>query len=95
MSMLQDKFSFTSLRIGTLFCLYLGFVCISCSEPTEGCIDALASNFELEADIDCCLIEQECCCNYPILDLNLFYKGRAEDALSDPTTNIDLSLIHI
>lgn len=70
------------------FCTVL--LCFSCADPEVGCIDALASNFDLEADQDCCLVEEECCCNFPSLTLNLFYKGTAADTLTQAATNIRL-----
>ena len=71
------------------FCIAAGVT--SCTEPEEGCLDVLASNFEIDADSDCCTDDsEECCCNYPSLRLNLFYKGTATDTLSDANTNIRL-----
>ncbi len=87
MSMLLDKLGLISLCI---FLCSLVLICISCQELTEGCTDSFASNFSISADEDCCRIEEECCCRYPSLSLNLFYKGRAEDSLSQVSTNIRL-----
>ncbi len=46
----------------------------SCYEKKSGCLDALASNFSIEADEDCCdgspLVDDVCCCTYPDLVIN-------------------------
>ena len=63
----------------------------ACTEPEEGCIDVLASNFELDTDIDCCRDEdEECCCTFPSLTLNLIYKLNEMDTLGDAMTNFRL-----
>jgi hypothetical protein len=87
MSKLLDKQKALSLSI---FLCSLVLICFSCQELTNGCTDSFASNFSISADEDCCLIEEECCCTYPSLTLNLFYKGRAADTLSQSSTNIRL-----
>lgn len=43
----------------------------SCYEKKEGCLEVLASNFDLEADINCCENENDCCCEYPVLTLSI------------------------
>ncbi len=88
--MLQYKPSSFSLRNLTLFFFCFVWICLSCADPEIGCIDALARNFDLEADQDCCLVEEECCCTFPSLSLNLFYKGTATDTLTQAATNIRL-----
>ena len=88
--MWQDNSFFNFQRIGALVFIYLVLISISCADPEEGCIDVLARNFDLEADLDCCLVEEECCCTYPSLRLNLFYKGTATDTLGQAATNIRL-----
>lgn len=87
MSMLLDKQKGISLGI---FLSSLILICISCQELTNGCTDSFARNFSITADEDCCIVEEECCCAYPSLNLNLFYKGRAADTLSQSSTNIRL-----
>jgi hypothetical protein len=51
----------------------------SCYEQKEGCLDVLASNFQLDADIDCCRKNNDCCCNYPQLSLNLKHEIEGEN----------------
>jgi len=64
---------------------------LNCTETEEGCIDVLADNFEINADDDCCAdTQEECCCTFPDLRLNLFYKGVAADTLSNAASNIRL-----
>lgn len=89
--MLLVKLPFNSLILGAICFCNLVLICISCAEPEVGCLDALASNFDIEADQDCCLIEEECCCTFPSMSLNLFYKGTETDTLSDAATNIRLA----
>ena len=72
-----------------LICL-LSILIYSCSEPTEGCIDVSARNFDVSADVDCCRKPPECCCQYPTLSLNLFYKLTGEDTLANMSTNFKL-----
>lgn len=52
---------------------------VSCYEQKEGCLDVLASNFQLDADIDCCRKNNECCCNYPQLTLSLKHQIEGEN----------------
>ncbi len=74
--------------------LTLILICIAgfyaCSEPDMGCLDALSSNFDLEADQDCCVRADECCCTYPNLSLGITYKLTSQDSLDDPRTNFKL-----
>ncbi len=41
-------------------------VMMSCIEPEEGCLDPLASNYEVAADVDCC-------CSYPVMNVNVLH----------------------
>ena len=50
-----------------LFLLFLSVFTWSCYEQKEGCLDVLATNFQLDADVDCCRKNEECCCQYPKL----------------------------
>ena len=50
-----------------IFCLY------GCFEPQEGCLNIQASNFDFDADRDCC-DEESCCCEYPSLILDVVHK---------------------
>ena len=59
--------------ISLLTLLSLIFLLQSCYEAKEGCLDIKASNFDFDADIDCC-IEEECCCIYPSLTLDVVHK---------------------
>ncbi len=63
------------LAIFLSFALGLG----SCYEQREGCLDALASNFEIDADVNCC-------CEYPALTFTLKH-------LYD-TINFDLNRVY-
>lgn len=69
-------------------------VCIlsRCTDPVEGCLDITSSNFEVDADVDCCRKVDECCCDYPSMTLNLFYKLRAADSLVTIATNTNFRL---
>lgn len=59
-------------RSSTIFLLLGGLVGIfGCYEKKEGCLDVLAGNFSLEADIDCCENADNCCCEYPMLSFSL------------------------
>ncbi len=45
----------------------------SCYENKEGCLDIKATNFDFDADEDCC-DEEACCCEYPSLTLDIAHK---------------------
>lgn len=62
----------------------------NCAEPAEGCIQIAASNFDVSADIDCCRKEGECCCTFPAMSLNFFYKLNTGDTLANPATNFKI-----
>ncbi len=47
--------------------ILLIFLCPSCSEKTEGCLDIEALDYNVAADVDCC-------CTYPELVLNVSHK---------------------
>lgn len=55
----------------SLCVLLLSVFVASCYEKKEGCLDVFASNFALDADINCCKDKQDCCCNYPKLTLSI------------------------
>jgi hypothetical protein len=44
---------------------------LSCYEKKEGCLDVLAANFNLEADVDCCSDPDGCCCEFPQLTFSI------------------------
>lgn len=44
------------------------FLCDSCVEPTEGCLDEFSSNYSLFADKEC-----EDCCTYPNFNISTSY----------------------
>jgi len=67
-----------------LIFLSLIFLTQSCYESKEGCLDIRASNFDFDADNDCCL-EDECCCEYPSLTLDIVHK-----LFKDSVENFDL-----
>ena len=52
-----------NLRIGLLSIL-MAVLLSACYEPTEGCLDVRATNFDLDADEGCAD-----CCTYPELSL--------------------------
>jgi len=60
----------------------------SCYNNKEGCLDIKASNFDFDADRDCCQ-EEECCCTYPSLNLNVLHKQFA-----DSTENFELGELY-
>lgn len=76
------------------FFIFLTIYLLSCKAPNDGCLDSTASNFDVEADIDCCDIESECCCTYPDLKLDLSYKLTATDTLSDALTNFKIGTLY-
>jgi len=89
--MSKPKLYLSTLHPITINWVFLVALLFSCTEPEEGCIDVLASNFEINADDDCCAdTQEECCCTFPTLRLNLFYKGVATDTLSNASSNIRL-----
>lgn len=54
------------------------FLFVSCYEKKEGCLDVLAKNFVLDADISCCENPDDCCCEYPVLSWRI--KQQYEEA---------------
>lgn len=71
------------LKITILF-LLLGNLS-ACYEPKTGCLDINATNFDVEADEECCINVDDCCCNYPQLSLSIDHK-----LYSDSTDNFNL-----
>ncbi|MDH3651152.1 MAG: hypothetical protein OEQ53_15815, partial [Saprospiraceae bacterium] len=69
--------------------LALGILLIGCYEKKEGCLDALASNFDVTADLDCC-------CSYPqlILDVKHVYDS-VNLNLGDVYTNQHLQVFRL
>ncbi len=65
-------------RSGLCIILLSVFVA-SCYEKKEGCLDVFASNFALDADINCCRNNQDCCCNYPKLTLSIKHQYESEN----------------
>ena len=51
-----------------LLCICMLMI-LGCYEPKEECLDALASNFSIDADAPCC-----CCCEYPSLVFSLQHR---------------------
>lgn len=51
----------------------------SCYEKKEGCLDVYASNFALDADLDCCENPDDCCCEYPELKLSIKHQYEGEN----------------
>ncbi len=56
-------------EIYKLFFLLFLFSLTGCYEPTEGCLDADATNFDVSADRSC-----ESCCTYPDLKFKVVHK---------------------
>jgi hypothetical protein len=52
---------------------------LSCYEKKEGCLDVYASNFALDADLDCCENPDDCCCQYPELKLSIKHQYQGEN----------------
>lgn len=70
-----------------LFYLSLIFIFSACYEPTDGCLDVAATNFDVTADNDCCSTTEDCCCNYPSLNLAISHKvGEGNLVLGDSAT---------
>ncbi|MBK8501249.1 MAG: hypothetical protein IPL46_03050 [Saprospiraceae bacterium] len=63
------------LTILLLFTILL----LSCYEKKEGCLDVLAANFNLEADVDCCQDPGTCCCEYPKLSFSIKHQFGSEN----------------
>ncbi len=62
----------------TLFYIYLCLLS-ACYEPKEGCLDVRATNFNVDADRNCCDRDnQPCCCEYPKLNLKVEHKFGTE-----------------
>lgn len=57
-----------------LVCMAVGLV--GCYEPREGCLDAAAANFDLEADKPC-----DDCCTYPSLKILLQHRVVTPDTI--------------
>lgn len=76
-----------------LFILFTGCL-FCCTETDDGCLDSSARNFDITADNDCCQVEEECCCTYPDLSLELSYKQRAADSISESDTNFKLETFY-
>ena len=65
----------------TVALLVLSFASAGCFEPTEGCLDINAVNYDFGADEEC-----PDCCTYPTLSLDILHKI----VLQDTTINLDL-----
>lgn len=62
----------------TLIVVLLG----SCLKPKEGCLDIRATNFQADAD-------ENCCCNWPLLTLSISHKmGELVHSPQDTYTNV-------
>jgi len=64
----------------------------ACYQNQEGCLDVAATNFDVEADIDCCQETATCCCTYPSLSLSILHKLTA-DAVTNFNTSSTLTLM--
>ncbi|MCB0685279.1 MAG: hypothetical protein KDC53_02105 [Saprospiraceae bacterium] len=56
-----------------------------CYEKQEGCLDVLAENFDLEADVDCCPGPDNCCCEYPKVTWRIKHEYRDENLTAGKT----------
>lgn len=56
----------------TLYLLWISFLALQCNQPTEGCRDVQATNYDVTADEDC----EMSCCVYPTLTLQISPKIR-------------------
>ncbi|NND35064.1 MAG: hypothetical protein HKN76_20935 [Saprospiraceae bacterium] len=63
----------------TILSLFLSFLILGCYEQKEGCLDVLASNFQFDADVDCCRKDGECCCQYPKLIISVKHQYEGEN----------------
>lgn len=52
----------------------IGVLLVGCYENQEGCLDLYASNFDVDADDDCCPDPDNCCCEYPELQLTIAHQ---------------------
>lgn len=66
-----------SKRLSVLLLFTILF--LNCYEKKEGCLDVLAANFALEADIDCCQDPDACCCEYPKLSFSIKHQFGSEN----------------
>ncbi len=60
-------------------------VLFCCYQQKEGCLDVSATNFDFDADKDCCE-EEVCCCTYPTYQLEVLHKLSPEDSLNNFST---------
>lgn len=77
--------------ISRVISLFFFFSLVACYEAKEGCLDIDATNFEFEADDDCCENKsvEDCCCEYPSLKLSIKHQYGDENlSLSRPYTNL-------
>jgi len=67
-------------RINYLLFIVFAIVLLqtSCYEPTEGCLDIEATNFDASADEQC-----ESCCNYPQLKLSIFHAIETQSSIME------------
>ncbi|NUO02053.1 MAG: hypothetical protein HUU01_15725 [Saprospiraceae bacterium] len=63
----MKKHSRRNLNLGLMLCCSM--LLSACYEPTEGCLDARATNFDLQADEAC-----SDCCEYPTFQLSLQHR---------------------
>lgn len=78
---MKKNYGIINIRIllgALLFCCTL----MACYEDQEGCLDVSASNFDVDADIDCCE-EEDCCCEYPQLTLEVSHRLLASDTINN------------
>jgi hypothetical protein len=65
-----------TLKVSRTFCAWLLIVSAlifqNCTEPTEGCLDLRATNFDVTASKDC---KKNCQCTYPFLVVSTNYWG--------------------
>lgn len=60
--------------ISIIHLVIIGVLLAGCYENQEGCLDLFASNFDVDADDDCCPDPENCCCEYPDLQLTIAHQ---------------------
>ncbi len=66
-------------RIFLPICGVLSIISVGCYEPEEGCLDANARNFALDADQPC----TDDCCEYPTLQIDFQHKAFVDGAIQN------------
>ena len=71
-------FNLKWLNINLVAVIAIVLLQTSCYEPTEGCLDIEATNFDASADEQC-----ESCCTYPELKLSIFHAIETQSSVME------------